>query len=480
MDPPLPNTYWVLPGSLLAGEYPYGAGAADTQQRLRRLLDAGIDSFIDLTHPGERPDYHPLLPAQVEHWRSAIADAQIPLEIAQMHRILARLQSALAVGRRPYVHCRAGIGRTGLVVGCYLVEQGLDGEAALAQLNRLWQQSARSYSWPRVPQTDAQAAFIRAWPQHRQRDADAPALAALRSLRGRFQGTLRGLALGDALGCSTQFGRPGHFTPVTDLLGGGPYDLPRGAWSDDTALTLGLAESLLATGGVDSADLLARWMRWQRLGEHAAAGQCVGITAATARALAGSGTTASDEAAPLSRVAAAVLFGFADPARALEFAARSAAVTGATPLVQDCARLQAAMLHAALRGEPLAGVMRPAPSAFAGQPLLAPVAALLEADAERPPAGLREPALAALAAARWALGRAGTFREGALIAANFGGDADVIGAIYGQIAAAMTGLAGLPPAWVAAVPHPETLESLADRLLTVALEGLADSSAAIR
>ena len=95
MDRPLPNTYWVLPGSLLAGEYPYGTALEDTQARLARLLGAGIDSFIDLTHSGERPDYHTLLPPRVDYWRSPIYDADVPSEAAHMRAIQARLQSAL-------------------------------------------------------------------------------------------------------------------------------------------------------------------------------------------------------------------------------------------------------------------------------------------------------------------------------------------------------------------------------------------------
>jgi len=80
------------------------------------------------------------------------------MRVIQMH-----LKALLASGRRVYVHCRAGIGRTGTVVGCYLAEQGLDGSEALSQLNRLWRQCARSASFARVPQTDEQAEYVRLW-----------------------------------------------------------------------------------------------------------------------------------------------------------------------------------------------------------------------------------------------------------------------------------------------------------------------------
>src|SRR3954447_20437504 len=103
-------------------------------------------------------------------------------------------------------------------------------------------------------------------------------LDAARSLRDRYQGSLLGLAVGDALAVNTQFGKPGSFAPVGDLLGGGPFDLPRGAWTDDTAMALLLAESLLERG-FDAHDQVSRYARWQREGYGSAAGQCVGISA---------------------------------------------------------------------------------------------------------------------------------------------------------------------------------------------------------
>jgi hypothetical protein len=174
MDRPLENSYWVLPGSLLAGEYPSGISEADTRERLRRLFDAGIDFFLDLTEAGERPEYQSRLPPDVDYLRTAILDASVPQGPAQMRAIQRQLQTALGAGRHVYVHCRAGIGRTATVIGCYLADQGLDGAEALSQLNRLWQPCARALNWPVVPQTRQQAEFIRRWPQHRQTLAQPP------------------------------------------------------------------------------------------------------------------------------------------------------------------------------------------------------------------------------------------------------------------------------------------------------------------
>jgi hypothetical protein len=168
MDQPLPNTYWVIPGAILAGEHPYGTHETEARERLDRLCGAGINYFIDLTEVGEMPDYRGLLPKHAHYLRCAIRDTEVPREIAQMQVLQSRIHNARVLGRRIYIHCRAGIGRTGVVVGCFLAEGGLDGDAALKQLNQLWRHCARAEAWPEVPQTSEQADYIKAWPKHRK------------------------------------------------------------------------------------------------------------------------------------------------------------------------------------------------------------------------------------------------------------------------------------------------------------------------
>ena len=160
--PPLPNSYWLLPGQLAGGEYPGGADEAETDERLGLIALSGIDCFVNLTRPGELPDYQPRLAPGTWHFHLPIEDHDVPASI-QMSQILTVIAGALKADRRVYVHCRAGIGRTGTVLGCVLVERGLDGEEALTELNRQWRQSGRAHLWPRVPETDTQAGFVRAW-----------------------------------------------------------------------------------------------------------------------------------------------------------------------------------------------------------------------------------------------------------------------------------------------------------------------------
>ena len=126
--PPLPNSYWALPGLLLAGEHPSGLTPDATRQRLGQLLACGIECFLDLTHPSETDAYDQELPFQVEYLRKPIRDHALPERREHMIEILDCLHDALQSGRAAYVHCRAGIGRTGMVIGCLLVERGLTGE----------------------------------------------------------------------------------------------------------------------------------------------------------------------------------------------------------------------------------------------------------------------------------------------------------------------------------------------------------------
>ncbi len=163
MNRPLPNSYWVLPGNLLAGEYPHPDDPVPERAALGLLLRSGFDAFLDLTHPGERPEYRSLLPAHVRYLRRPITDMSVPRRLDDMRAIQMHLQALLAGGRRVYVHCRAGIGRTGTVIGCFLAERGLDGAEALRQLNQLWRQSERSATWVQVPQTPEQADYVLRW-----------------------------------------------------------------------------------------------------------------------------------------------------------------------------------------------------------------------------------------------------------------------------------------------------------------------------
>lgn len=465
--PPLANSYWVVPGRLLAGEHPCGLTPELTRARLKKLHEAGIDCFVDLTQPEEAAAYRDSLPPGATYFSRPIPDHGVPAEPAHMHAILAYVRRALDSGRRVYLHCRAGIGRTGTVAGCLLAEEG-GGEEALAQLNRLWRQSGRASQWSMIPETPEQTEYVRAWARAAEHDPllQPETLAAARGLRERFHGALLGLAIGDAVAAATQFGRPGRFAPVGDMLGGGPFELPRGGWSDDTALALCLAESLLECEGFDARDQVARYRRWQKQGHLSATGQCVGITAATSRALARaqwrrqafSGTHDPEAQDPeaLSRVPAVVLYFFGRGAdAAAEQAAQAARTTCQAAAVLEACRALAAALHRALRGRAREAIR----------------AAIEVTEAPSAPGAVvpGHNAPAALAAVADVFGRTRNFREAVLAAANLGGNSDVMAAVCGALAGAHYGAGAIPPAWRNGLLKAALIESFADRLLAHAL-----------
>lgn len=164
------NCYWVELGRLLAGEYPGASEPPAARAKLRGYLEAGITFFLDLTDPrdGLMP-YAELLQAEaavlgrtVEHRRMTIRDMDVPPQV-YMREILSTLETALAEGHNVYVHCWGGIGRTGTVVGCYLAQNGLTGDQALKQIAHWWRGVAKSWLYPRSPQTEAQVAYVRKW-----------------------------------------------------------------------------------------------------------------------------------------------------------------------------------------------------------------------------------------------------------------------------------------------------------------------------
>jgi ADP-ribosyl-[dinitrogen reductase] hydrolase len=483
--PPLPNSYWVVPGLLLAGEHPSGLNPDATRRRLEQLLAAGIECFLDLTHPSEIESYDQALPLHVEYLRKPIRDHGLPERREHMVEILDCLHDALRSSRPAYVHCRAGIGRTGTVIGCLLVERGLTGEQALEELARLWQQCQRSQVWPSVPETEAQTDYVRQWVRSARRAPepegrvespsdpllDPATLAAARSLRERFLGALLGLATGDAVAAATQYRRPGTFAPVGDLIGGGPFALPRGGWSDDTAMALCLADSLLATQGFDARDQVERYARWQREGYLSATGECLGITASTARALAMarwrrqlfSGSHAPDQLdpEPLSRVAPVVMFFFATEEEAVQLASDAARTTCQAPAVLAACRDLAQALFLALSGQPKARILAQVSAAAERR------AAETSETRAREVAGARGNGTVTevLGVALEAFAATDNFREAVLHAANHGGNSDVAAAACGQLAGAFYGVSSIPIAWRESLLQRELIEGYADRLL---------------
>jgi hypothetical protein len=171
---PDPNTYWILPGRLLAGEYPGSRALETTRDRLGRFLDAGVRHFVDLTEPNELAPYDTILAQEansrrlhVTHRRFPIPNDSVPSSPQVVVNALSAIEEGIATGGGVYVHCWGGIGRTGLVVACWLQEYGRDARDALDELAERWQTVEKHHRKPNSPETPEQFEWVRNWPRLR-------------------------------------------------------------------------------------------------------------------------------------------------------------------------------------------------------------------------------------------------------------------------------------------------------------------------
>ena len=167
---PIPDSYWLVDGKLLAGEYPATSDEAGTREKLAKFIDAGIRTFIDLTeHTDPLTKYERVLSElsaergiETKYMRFGIRDLGIPRDKTLTKNVLATIRDEIAAGRPVYVHCWGGVGRTGTMIGCWLVEQGMTGPEALKRIAELRQHTPDGYK--RSPETDAQRQYVCEWP----------------------------------------------------------------------------------------------------------------------------------------------------------------------------------------------------------------------------------------------------------------------------------------------------------------------------
>ena len=180
LPPPIPDSYWIpfiqLPtrqrpstGRLLAGEYPSAKNPDVAISKIAHFLYAGVTTFLDLTEAGEyhlRPYARSLKELAytrgqtVTHQRLSIPDMDIP-DTAHMKTILDTIDQVLGQDETVYVHCYGGIGRTGTVIGCWLVRHGLTGEEALSHIAD-WRKGTPD-GHRASPETEAQRQMVLDW-----------------------------------------------------------------------------------------------------------------------------------------------------------------------------------------------------------------------------------------------------------------------------------------------------------------------------
>jgi ADP-ribosylglycohydrolase len=299
--------------------------------------------------------------------------------------------------------------------------------------------------------------------------------------KGRFRGAMLGLAAGDALGTALEFKAPGTFDPITDMVGGGPFHLQPGQWTDDTSMALCLAASLVACGGFDARDQVERYLRWFGEGYMSSTGACfdigatvrtaLGIYRQTGEPFSGPTHTHSAGNGSLMRLAPIPLFYVAHPKQAIAMAARSSRTTHGAVEAIDACRYMAGLIVGGLQGRPkdelLSPGFSPEPELWKSEPLAPAIAEIAGGSfksKDPPEIQASGYVVKSLEAALWAFDRSQNFRQGALMAVNLGDDADTTGAVYGQLAGAFYGEAGIPAAWMGKLAMRQTIVELADGL----------------
>lgn len=278
----------------------------------------------------------------------------------------------------------------------------------------------------------------------------------------RAMGCLAGLAVGDALGTTLEFKRPGSFEPIDDMIGGGPFNLKAGQWTDDTSMALCLAESLLNCGGMDLADQAGAYVSWWKEGYFSSTGRCFDIGNTVSHALAKfsrdgnpmSGRTDPQSAGngSIMRLAPVPIY-FSDPIEAIHQSGESSRTTHQAAACIDACRYMGGILRGLIDGATKDEVLKPFyhPAGLEWDTLDVSIAEIAQGsfkEKELPAIRGSGYVVQALEAALWAFHRSDNFKDGALLAVNLGNDANTTGAIYGQIAGACYGLGGIPQAWL--------------------------------
>jgi ADP-ribosyl-[dinitrogen reductase] hydrolase len=398
-----------------------------------------------------------------------IADVSVPGPAfeAAWAQVGESLRARLRDGFSVLVHCKGGLGRAGMVAARLLSELGVKPRDAVHQVR-----AAR----PGAIETEAQLAYVLA-----QQPVPEPLPStSAEAIRSRAVGCLLGLAVGDAVGTTLEFTRRGSTPLLTDMVGGGPFRLSPGEWTDDTAMALVLADSLLAHPDLDERDLMTRSVEWHEHGTYSCTGSCFDIGITTRQALsrwkrtdnpiAGSTDPNTAGNGSLMRLAPVAVRHWPDRARLRDVAARQSRTTHAAPEAVDACVAYAELLADAIAGQRRSEVLRArADLTGAAGPLVGTIGPIMAGSWRgKSRHAIRASGYVAhsLEAALWSVGSTGDFRSAVLRAANLGEDADTTAAITGQLVGALFGASGIPKDWRRKVAWSARITGMAERLLS--------------
>jgi ADP-ribosyl-[dinitrogen reductase] hydrolase len=405
--------------------------------------------------------------AHMEWHHLPIRDVSVPEAAfeAAWQQVGLALRAQLEARFNVLVHCKGGLGRAGLVAARLLVDAGWHPDAALAAVRKVR---------PGAVETTGQDRYVRAL-------SALPAPPADRStpaIQDRSRGALLGLAVGDAIGTTLEFARRDSKPPVTGMVGGGPFQLKPGQWTDDTAMALALADSLLANPNLDATDLMRRFVAWHRKGEYSCTGRCFDIGVTTRQALArfeqdgnpfaGSRDPMSAGNGSLMRLSPVAIRHWQDRAALADVAARQSQTThAALEAVAACVAF-ADMLADAIAGQSKTEVLGATRNSNA--PAIAAIVGGSWRGKARDAISSSGYVAHSLEAALWCVGRTSDFASAVLLAANLGDDADTVAAITGQLAGALYGASGIPAEWLDKLAWRERMTTAADALAQAGAE----------
>ena len=452
-----------------------GAWERDLGHDIDAIRDWGAAAVVTLVEPAE------LTLLRVERLGDAVSrrhmswfhlpivDVSTPDHLFEQAWVAAGegLRSILRSGFDVLVHCRGGLGRAGTVAARLLIELGMEPAKAIAKVREVR---------PGAIENAAQEEFV----SHLRAIRERMPLASIEATRDRAIGALLGLAVGDAVGTTLEFKRRDSYEPLRDMIGGGPFHLKPGEWTDDTSMALCLADSLIETNGqFDAVDLMQRFVRWRDTGENAVNDRgCFDIGTTTTAALnrwlrdkdpyAGSVAPQSAGNGSLMRLAPVPIRFWNDKERRSDVAKRQSKTTHAAPEAVDACAVYADMVAEAIAGRKRSEVFADRTGPYSGK--IQEVASGSWARKKRSQIGSSGYVAHSLEAALWCIASTADFQTAILKAANLGEDSDTTAAVAGQLAGALYGASDIPQAWLDKLVRGDWIRERAAALFNQSLE----------